>query len=146
MRYAIALAVLTLASAGCSTAQTQSNASCTETPMPIAVYTIGPNIDVGADPIIICRQNVQITWAIDPSQTGRYEFRANSIEVKSSDPDDEFANCKPSRGGQLGNGNKEIRCHDKNNKRDGRNYLYNIRVYEIGSGIPITRDPTIVNY
>ena len=145
MRYAIALVVVMLASAGCSTAP-RTDAPCTETPMPVNVYTIGPNIDVGAEPIIICRQNVQITWAIDPAQTGRFEFRANSIEIKSSDPDDEFANCKVNQGGQLGSGNKEIRCHDKNNKRDGRNYLYNIRVYEIGSGIPITKDPTIVNY
>jgi len=143
MRYAIAFVGLVLALPGCSTAQ--RTATCTETPMPVNVYTIGPNIDV--EPYInVCRQNVQITWVIDPSQTGRYEFHADSIEIKSSDPDDEFSNCKLGHaGGQLANGGKEIRCHDKNNKRDGRQYLYNIRVYEVGSGIPITKDPIIGN-
>jgi hypothetical protein len=140
MRYAIALVVLGLA-AGCATAQ--RDATCRETPMPVNVYTVGSRITVEEE-IIVCRQNVQITWAIDPTQTNRYEFHADSIEIKSPDPDDEFSNCKAT-GGQLGNNNKEIRCHDKNNKRDGRGYLYNIRVYEIGQGIPITKDPSIVN-
>ena len=143
MRYAIAIAVLILATAGCAT--TPRDAACTETPMPVNVYTVGSHIDVEPD-IVVCRQNVQLTWAIDPAQRNRYEFRADSIEIKSSDPDDEFTNCKASRGGDLGSGGKEIRCHDKNNKRDGRRYLYNIRVYEIGQGTPIFKDPTIVNY
>jgi hypothetical protein len=120
-------------------------AAC-EQPRTTIVTTAGGRSAVDQDPITVCKQNVWLTWKIDPTQEGRYEFHEDSIVIVS-DPEGSFDNCKVGKGGNLNGTKKEISCLDKNptHGKGTYDYKYNVRVYWIGGGEAGYYDPNIVN-
>ena len=109
----------------------------------------GKYVVVNQDPIYVCKQNIKITWYLDPSQTSSYEFRDDSIVIKDPQNNDEFSNCKgQGNGGEVGQNKDTIKCHDKKDKSGAlRSYKYDLRIYTKGSatGPVYTYDPNIVN-
>lgn len=109
----------------------------------------GSHVVVNQDPIYVCKQNIKITWYLDPSQASSYEFRDDSIVIKDPQNNNEFSNCKgQGNGGEVGPNKDTIKCHDKKDKSGApRSYKYDIRIYNRNGGADpaATYDPNIVN-
>ena len=151
MRYAIWLAALAVALSGCgmTSAPTEMAADCKRPADRIVDYIPGGRIVITPhEDIDVCDRNVVLTWELHRDAKARYEFHADSIEIR--DPDNEFLNCKAGSPGDLDAGKKKIKCTDKNAKHGQpggpRPYKYTIRVYEINGGSPVAEwDPIIAN-
>jgi hypothetical protein len=148
MRYAIWLVATAVVIAGCSTSsQMQMASDCKRPADRIVDYSPGGSIIITpAEDIDVCESNVVLTWEIHDAIKNRYEFRADSIEIRDSD--DEFMNCKAGSPGDVDAGKKKIKCTDKNAKHGQggtRTYKYTIRIYEQNSGWWTEKDPIIAN-